>query len=226
VLPGSAQFSASVTAAGTAISVSNQDIPFSVLSPNIEWSCEENKTQTASFTLPSGATLLSQDADWGEIAGRYENHGCSVATAGTSVIASCSVRGGNKDCALFCNCPGGGNGKARVFGTYRVQNSTPTPFTDRPIQTFLLSSKVDGSSFITLPQHPDSTYSTVNYNIYRANKQSSCSTVYDSITINLPAPINPGATLVQSTTQTSSKGEFEATADQNQVSVKRISAPN
>ena len=226
VLPGSAQFSASVTASGTAVSLSDQDVPFSVLSPNTEWSCEENKTLIAEFSLPTGATLVSKDADWGAIAGRYENHGCSVAVAGTSVTASCSVRGGNKDCALFCNCPGGGNGKARVFGTYRIQNQTTTPFANVPIQKGLLSSKIGGTSFITLPQHPNSTYSAVSLNIYRSNRQSSCSTVYDSVTINLPAPINPGATVVTSPTQTSSKSEFEATADQNQVSVKRISAPN
>jgi hypothetical protein len=75
-----------------------------------------------------------------------------------------------------------------------------------------------------LPQRANSTYSTVSLNIFRSTKQASCTTVYDQIVVNLPAPINAGATVVQSAKQTSSKGEFEATADQSQVSVSRISA--
>jgi hypothetical protein len=223
VLAGNEYFSASITASGETVSVSDVDTPFSEMSPNIQWSCEENKTQIASFTLPDGATLLSKNADWGEIGGRWENQGCSVATAGKSVTASCSVRGGNKEGAFgVYNCPGGGHGKARVFGTYRRQNRTITPFSNLTIGTLILSNKSGGSSFVTLPQRANSTYSTVNLNIYRSTKQASCTTVYDQMVLNLPTSANPGTTVIQSVTQTSSKGEFEATADRSQVTVSRI----
>jgi len=225
VISGSEQFSAAVAVSGTTISTSDLDVPFSEISPNMEWSCEENKSQIATFTLPDGATLLSKTADWGEIGGRYENQGCSVATAGTSVTANCSVRGGNKEGAFgVYNCPGGGHGKARVSGSYRIQNRTTASFGNLPNGSLLLSNKKGGSSFISLPQRANSTYSTVSLNIFRSTKQASCTTVYDQIVVNLPAPINAGATVVQSAKQTSSKGEFEATADQSQVSVSRISA--
>ncbi len=206
------------------MSVSDEEITFSEVSPKQEWSCEENKTQTASFTLPSEATLISKSAEWVELHNRFENQGCSVANAGTSVTANCWVRGGNRDCVPMtgiCNCPGGGDGKARVFGKYRIQKRTTAPFADA-VGTLTLSSKK--GSFVSLPQRPNSTYSAINLKIFRSTKQVSCPTVYDQISINLPAPSNPGATAVQAVIQTSEKGEFEASADQGQVSIKRITA--
>ena len=114
VLPGQVHYRASVYLSGQDTTEKTRDVPFRAVSSNHNWSCEENKSAVASFQLPSGASVLSAEAQWTELGGRWENHSCDHATVGTQVTGTCNIRGGNKDCVPFtgpCNCSGGGHGQ-------------------------------------------------------------------------------------------------------------------
>jgi len=224
-LAGNAQFQGVVKVSGSTVTAADVELPFSVQSPNMEWSCEENKTQTSNFTLPDGAILTKSDGSWSEIGGRYENKGCTVQNAGTSVTASCSVRGGNKDCFLVgCNCAGGGHGKVTVSGLYKISQRTTTELKDVPVATTLLSNRPNNLTYVTLPARPDTRVRTVTMEIRRVTNATICDKIYDQVTLQLPDQ-GPGVPPVQGVTQTSVNGEFEVRADQTQVVVQRRTPP-
>jgi len=227
VLAGNEQFEATLSVDGTTTAANLTTVPFSSVSPNTEWSCEQNQTAAATFSLPEGAVLDKVDANWSDLGGRYENKGCQVHPAGTSLVGDCSVRGGNKDCIPLtgvCNCSGGGNGKAHVFGTYKINVPLVSQFSDKVLSQSKMSKAMGSDTYLTLPALPGTRYSTAKLAVRRANARASCAAVHDNAVVNLPENLS-GAIAVQTVTQTSANGEFEVRSDQSQVVVKRLRPP-
>jgi hypothetical protein len=111
---------------------------FRAKSPDSNWSCEQNSSNNAVYSLlPNARFNNDTQAGWDDLGGRWENHGCSVSVVGTTTTGSCWVRGGNKDCfAGVCNCPGGGHGRVAVWGSYTVHQVSTGPTRQEPVQLY------------------------------------------------------------------------------------------
>jgi hypothetical protein len=216
-LPGNLKFRATVSVSGISTSNVPKEVDFTSTSPQTEWSCEERRNQNAYFyNIPSGAWIVSSQAEWYEPGGRWENKGCDAPTAsGSTVTGSCWVQGGNKD---LWNCPGGGHGSVRVFGKYAFNAPVETPFSNVPVQSLMLSNRASQGSNITLPAKPGSRYTQVLVKIQRANNNEVCEAAHDEAIVNL----SDDAVDTGRVDQTSQRGEFQVTADRKQLLIKRL----
>lgn len=214
-LPGTVQYRIEVLANGQRIVETEVSQAFRAESPNFDWSCEQNISNNASWSLPPNVGAhFNNDvaAGWAELGGRWENQGCSLAVAGTTATGNCWVRGGNKDCVgPICNCPGGGHGRVAVWGTYTTRQVTRSDFGDESV--FVTTMVSNSEVFATLPSDDATLLRQVTVRIQRANKGVTCSSLYDSVTLNLPA--------VEGVNATSQDGEFEVRADRVQVAVRK-----
>jgi hypothetical protein len=220
VLPGMIQYQVQVQMSGQRKTETDVPRPFRVESPNFNWSCEQNASNLAVFSLPPNSRFNNDiQAGWADLGGGWENHGCSVATTGTTTTGSCWVRGGNRDCFLgACNCPGGGHGRVAVWGSVTTHQVDTADFRDELVyQTTMLS---DSEVFATLPAATNTIVKKLNVQIQRTNSTAMCPNLYDEISVDLPIN-SDGAQSAQGVTATSKDGQFEVSANRAQVSVRK-----
>jgi hypothetical protein len=111
-----------LTVAGKAVSVENQDTPFRVTSGQQNFACEQNSAFRIQFDAPAGASLVSQAVPtFLNFANARIVAGPEVSQSGQTVVASGVLRGLDYQNFPFGvrNCPGGGHGELVLSGTYR-----------------------------------------------------------------------------------------------------------
>lgn len=91
---------------------------FSANSGSINVGCDQWANTTVRFTLPQGARLLSGSYQWEDLSNVKESRS-EERWEGNTLVITGSIRGLDLENLLIGqNCPGGGHGTLRVWGTY------------------------------------------------------------------------------------------------------------
>ena len=171
-----------------------QDQTFSTSSAQVTYGCEENNSGGVSVNLPPEAQQINCNASWINLS-NTGTQGASCAVGGTTVTASGTVRGRDRQCivtdvlsgGLFraivgrktaCNCPGGGHGTLLLQGTYKMPKIVQQNFADIqiPAQKFL------DNTDVILPSDAARRIQEIKVSIARPQ----CSVNMDQATLSLP----------------------------------------
>jgi len=224
-LPGADLFTISVTVEGIRRTNSTRQESYSSRSGQVTFQCEETRNAAAVVNLPEGAREIQCNSEWIETSntsGRSQN--CTV--GGTVVSATGSITGRNRECYIVgdvvrgltfgivnrrsvCNCPGGGHGSLRVFGTYKVTVDTVSN------EKYELNPPVTMTgvhAFATLPSDSSFSASMIMVDI----KRQRCSEIFDRFVIAVPDNPNLGIN------HTSENGIFKATYRLGQLTIDRL----
>lgn len=90
--------------------------PFENLGPYTGVGCGESSPASTTYTVPTDAYEIQHRCDWIETA-NLKAEPCSTAVDGTTVKASGSIVGRDRD--WTGNCPGGGHGRLKLSGSYK-----------------------------------------------------------------------------------------------------------
>jgi hypothetical protein len=164
-----------VQASGIATVRTPQVLAFNNSSRYVSVDCEQTAVTSVNWQAPENARISDAHAEWVEV-NNVTSQTQNVVIVGASTTATGSIRGLNKQCAIFsiCNCPGGGHGQLRVFGTYTLDDPGLRSFTAR--QTLRGGSSVQ----FKLPS-PDTW--TLNHLIIRVTK-TNCATELDRFEVD------------------------------------------
>lgn len=204
VLPGGRLYSIKVVSNGSRTVSGPVQSQFSNISGEIQVGCENSASTTVQWNAPDGASQITPQAMWSETS-NLNGQSANAVVSGTVVSATGTISGLNKQCVLgVCNCPGGGHGKLRLFGTYVISQTVTNPFHDEQQVTHV------NPTHISVPNDPLLKFDTINLEITRKG----CSKVLDTIHFAVPAEPNR---IIQAT---SANGFFSATFQPGQVDVQ------
>lgn len=184
---------------------------FSVKSGQVTVGCESNQSGGARFVAPDGAKEMNCTAAWVDVS-NIKDRTASCAVGGTVATASGTLRGRDLDCSVqtvltggllgqiagrknVCNCRGGGHAWLELSGTYKISQTSETPFPS-DVLTYQFLHDVNAS----LPAGSGKTIRRIDTEIARTG----CDRVLDTITMHLPEETTRVAT------QSSEKGLFKA----------------
>lgn len=204
VLPGARLYSIRVVSDGTRTASAPVQLPFSNTSGEIQVGCENSASTTVQWNAPDGASQIAPQSVWYDT-DNLKGQSSNAVASGPVASATGTVSGRDKQCVLgVCNCPGGGHGKLRLFGTYVVSQTVTSPFHDERQVTHV------NPTHISIPNDGLLKFNTVDLEITRQG----CSKVFD--TIHFAASSDPNR-IIQAT---STNGYFSATLQPGQVDVQ------
>jgi hypothetical protein len=131
------------------------EVPFSTGSGYVSIDCEQTRSVTVQYTLPSGAeqpTAMAQWVNTDNVEGQTSNVEMQPPDRPTVITAVGSIRGLHK--TFLFNCPGGGHGELLLRGQYSIKHELPAT----PVVVKALHDKAEqGQVFTaTLPQEANS----------------------------------------------------------------------
>lgn len=168
------RFAATILAAGTASTRTNEDVPVRLSSGQVNFGCEEQRPVEVKFTLPENASLAGQlTAAWQNFSNAKTSDAPVAQLDTRTFIARSVVRGLDYQNFAFGirNCPGGGHGELVLTGTYRT-----TVTQEEPKEISLPASLVTGSKetvWVSLPSQEQMSINRVTVSINEENAPAS-----------------------------------------------------
>ncbi|MDX0760535.1 hypothetical protein GOD62_32565 [Sinorhizobium medicae] len=189
---------------------------FSVRSGQVTYGCEENNSGSANYTLPDGAKEVNCTAGWVDIS-NTKTRSASCAVGGSTVTATGTVRGRDRECIVSdilsggifravvgrrtaCNCPGGGHATLQLSGSYKLPRTEEIPYEGEGLNEQRFLNEVN----VVLPS--DDTKRVTG--IYLLISRDQCTNVLDRI--NLDLPTDPSRVAEQSSVNGLFKATFRA----------------
>jgi hypothetical protein len=222
-LRGPERFALRGNISGTLSSTSNQQYDFSVRSGQITYGCEENNSGGVNYTVPDRATEVNCQAAWVDMS-NTKTQGASCAVGGSTITASGTVRGRDRECVVdiitgglfskivgrktVCNCPGGGHATLALNGTYKLPVTSESEFKNEALPEQKFVSELD----LVLPSDDAKRINKVDLHIAR----DGCGEDFDSVDLNLPKEPTGIAT------QTSANGHFKATFRSEHLQLEQV----
>lgn len=99
----------------SSVSAEPQEKPFEVFGSDVSFGCEEGNTSSVSYSAPPGYRILNSFVEARHVRGAKSNHPAIDQRDPRKVNASVYFHGRDREWTR--NCPGGGHGKARLYGT-------------------------------------------------------------------------------------------------------------
>jgi hypothetical protein len=212
VPPSPSRYEASLSVTGTTATTTAKPVDFKDETSAVIASCDETRDQTLSYALPNDAYDVHCSADW-EIhrSARSKRASCNV--IGTTAVATGTLRGIREQCVntplgRVCNCDHSSKGFLKMRGSYKVPETTMTPYVSAAPRLVDFESML--SSSLGVPSNTRLQLISVTI------RRKGCADVIDTIEAALPA--DPNLKVVQS----SAHGDFELTYSLGQIELRKM----
>jgi hypothetical protein len=207
-LPASRPVAIEVAVSGSTSVTSLAPQTYEVHSGQVNVGCEQGLPASANFAAPTGAVELNANCAWFNT-DNLKSHTCTPAVGGLTATATGEARGRDKD--WLGNCPGGGHGALRLFGSYQIPVTTTTPVDKQSAGTVTMR-QPDLPVTVTLPPIAGFMLSKVDARI----AYEGCPALLDTIEMNVAAgPVTVGR-------QQSQRGFYSAVLRQGEVEIAQM----
>lgn len=95
-----------------------RNLPFEAFGPRLAVGCEDNNSSRVDYAVPDGAYEVQRFCEWVQV-DDLKTQSCETSLSGTTVSANGNIRG--RDREWTGNCPGGGHGTLRLYGSYKIR---------------------------------------------------------------------------------------------------------
>jgi hypothetical protein len=189
----------------------------------VTFGCEENNNGGLNHVVPDKAKEVNCTAGWVDQS-NVKTQSASCAIGGSTVTASGTVRGRDRECIVSdilsggvfravvgrktaCNCPGGGHASLQLEGSYKVSETLETAFKDGTIAPHRFIESYDNS----MPSDSTRQIQAIEMDVRRPR----CDKPLDTIVMKFP--IEPTAIV----TQNSQNGLFKATFRNERLRIEK-----
>jgi hypothetical protein len=179
------QYTVLVHYAGVRRTTASSTVPFQASSGQINFGCGQSLPVTVNFSMPPGATLLSQSLGWVNVNNSNATSTSPVSVQGNIVAGAGVITGLNYQEFPFGvrNCPGGGHGALVLSGSYKVDQVSEQEIKGDLPQGKLTN--VQHPVIFSLPSDPTLHFSNVSIQFDRTGKPESP----DKIDMDLSTPL-------------------------------------